>query len=234
VSCRWSCRVYRSCVSCHVSRAQSNINRIHPKVLLRMCRDVAAGMVRVAASRSPHPPSLSGSLVSTTPPQDHLHSHRIVHRDLATRNLLLKLRNSGEPVIKALTCLPPPRQYHATHSSSHTHHRTLHTHHRTRTQVCDFGLSRTLEASEYYWATKSLMPIRWSSPEALKYRKFTPKSDVWSFGVVMWEVRPHPPFVCRWLVDYRLTFVFVWSNLILIRYSRSVKCPTAHWPIARS
>ncbi|ELR19142.1 protein kinase domain containing protein [Acanthamoeba castellanii str. Neff] len=108
------------------SYLKSNINRIHSKVLLRMCRDVAAGM-------------------------DHLHSHRIVHRDLATRNLLLKLRHGGEP-------------------------------------VCDFGLSRTLEASEYYWATKSLMPIRWSSPEALKYRKFTPKSDVWSFGVVMWEI----------------------------------------------
>lgn len=32
------------------------------------------------------------------------------------------------------------------------------------------------------------IPVRWTSPEAISYRKFTTASDVWSFGVVMWEV----------------------------------------------
>lgn len=54
-------------------------------------------------------------------------------------------------------------------------------------KVCDFGLSRALEDT-YYRATQSKMPIKWTSPEAIRYRKFTPKSDVWSYGVTMWEV----------------------------------------------
>lgn len=32
------------------------------------------------------------------------------------------------------------------------------------------------------------IPIRWTAPEAIAYRKFTSASDVWSFGIVMWEV----------------------------------------------
>jgi len=32
------------------------------------------------------------------------------------------------------------------------------------------------------------IPIRWTAPEAISYRKFTSASDVWSYGVVMWEV----------------------------------------------
>ena len=32
------------------------------------------------------------------------------------------------------------------------------------------------------------IPVRWTAPEAIAYRKFTTASDVWSFGIVMWEV----------------------------------------------
>lgn len=32
------------------------------------------------------------------------------------------------------------------------------------------------------------IPIRWTAPEAITFRKFTSASDVWSFGIVMWEV----------------------------------------------
>lgn len=32
------------------------------------------------------------------------------------------------------------------------------------------------------------IPIRWTAPEAIQYRKFTSASDVWSYGIVMWEV----------------------------------------------
>uniref|UniRef100_A0A8C7NEW4 receptor protein-tyrosine kinase n=1 Tax=Oncorhynchus mykiss TaxID=8022 RepID=A0A8C7NEW4_ONCMY len=54
-------------------------------------------------------------------------------------------------------------------------------------KVSDFGLSRVLEdESEAAYTTQ--IPIRWTAPEAIAYRKFTPASDTWSYGVVMWEV----------------------------------------------
>ncbi|XP_076848073.1 ephrin type-B receptor 2 [Brachyhypopomus gauderio] len=59
-------------------------------------------------------------------------------------------------------------------------------------KVSDFGLSRFLEddASDptYTSALGGKIPIRWTAPEAIQYRKFTSSSDVWSYGIVMWEV----------------------------------------------
>nr|XP_046265267.1 ephrin type-A receptor 4-like isoform X3 [Scatophagus argus] len=84
-----------------------------------------------------------------------------VHRDLAARNILV---NSN------LVC-----------------------------KVSDFGLSRVLEddpeaayttreATGTYLSPGGKIPIRWTAPEAIAYRKFTTASDVWSYGIVMWEV----------------------------------------------
>uniref|UniRef100_M4AU63 receptor protein-tyrosine kinase n=1 Tax=Xiphophorus maculatus TaxID=8083 RepID=M4AU63_XIPMA len=57
-------------------------------------------------------------------------------------------------------------------------------------KVSDFGLSRVLEddAEGTYTTRGGKIPIRWTAPEAIEYRKFTSASDVWSFGIVMWEV----------------------------------------------
>uniref|UniRef100_A0A673G6M0 receptor protein-tyrosine kinase n=1 Tax=Sinocyclocheilus rhinocerous TaxID=307959 RepID=A0A673G6M0_9TELE len=57
-------------------------------------------------------------------------------------------------------------------------------------KVSDFGLSRVLEdyPEGTYTTTGGKIPIRWTAPEAIAYRKFTSASDVWSFGIVMWEV----------------------------------------------
>ncbi|KAF3689968.1 Ephrin type-A receptor 2 [Channa argus] len=57
-------------------------------------------------------------------------------------------------------------------------------------KVSDFGLSRVLEddAEGTYTTRGGKIPIRWTAPEAIAYRKFTSASDVWSFGIVMWEV----------------------------------------------
>ncbi|XP_057687787.1 ephrin type-A receptor 6-like isoform X2 [Corythoichthys intestinalis] len=59
-------------------------------------------------------------------------------------------------------------------------------------KVSDFGMSRVMEedTEAAYTATVNggKLPIRWTAPEAIAYGKFSSVSDVWSFGIVMWEV----------------------------------------------
>jgi ephrin-B len=88
-------------------------------------------------------------------------------------------------------------------------------------KVADFGLSREIDEGDSYTTKGGKIPIRWTAIEAIDYRKFTSASDVWSFGVLCWEVvsfgeRPYwnwsnqdvikaikncfrlpPPMVCR-------------------------------------
>ncbi|XP_016106582.1 ephrin type-B receptor 3-like [Sinocyclocheilus grahami] len=59
-------------------------------------------------------------------------------------------------------------------------------------KVSDFGLSRFLDDNSsdptYTSSLGGKIPIRWTAPEAIAFRKFTSASDVWSYGIVMWEV----------------------------------------------
>lgn len=60
-------------------------------------------------------------------------------------------------------------------------------------KVADFGLSREIESFSYesdgaYTMKGGKIPVRWTAPEAISYHKFTSSSDVWSYGVVVWEV----------------------------------------------
>uniref|UniRef100_A0A8B9UCE6 Tyrosine-protein kinase n=1 Tax=Anas zonorhyncha TaxID=75864 RepID=A0A8B9UCE6_9AVES len=55
-------------------------------------------------------------------------------------------------------------------------------------KVSDFGLSRYVLDDEYTSSMGTKFPVRWSPPEVLLYSKFSSKSDVWAFGVLMWEV----------------------------------------------
>jgi len=59
-------------------------------------------------------------------------------------------------------------------------------------KVADFGLSRDAQYAKLFGATgDEPLPIRWLSPEVLRYRMFSGKSDVWSMGIVMWEIMNH-------------------------------------------
>lgn len=95
--------------------------------LLIMCKDAAAGM-------------------------NFLESKKIIHRDLALRNLLL-INVDGK----------------------------------FRVKISDFGMSRFIE-HDYYKTSDRVFAIKWAAPEVLEYGRFSSKSDVWSFGVVMWEI----------------------------------------------
>ena len=75
-------------------------------------------------------------------------------------------------------------------------------------KIADFGLSKDVYSKDYYrLGEKSLLPIRWMPPEAIVFSKFTTQSDMWSFGIVLWELfssgaQPYYTLSNEEVVDY--------------------------------
>eukprot|EP00095_Tigriopus_kingsejongensis_P008100 maker-scaffold590_size129399-snap-gene-0.33 protein:Tk08100 transcript:maker-scaffold590_size129399-snap-gene-0.33-mRNA-1 annotation:"tyrosine-protein kinase transmembrane receptor ror" len=76
--------------------------------------------------------------------------------------------------------------------------------HNLALKISDFGLTRDIYTNEYYqvriflssielkitpqMGEHRLLPIRWMSPESIQFGKFSTETDIWSFGVVLWEI----------------------------------------------
>jgi serine/threonine protein kinase len=82
----------------------------------------------------------------------YLEANKIIHRDIAARNLLVE-GDKGDWKVK----------------------------------VTDFGMARFVDKG-FYVSSGKFKPVRWCSPEVLQFNKYSFKSDVWAFGITMWEI----------------------------------------------
>eukprot|EP01119_Soliformovum_irregulare_P003488 TRINITY_DN1406_c0_g2_i2.p2 TRINITY_DN1406_c0_g2~~TRINITY_DN1406_c0_g2_i2.p2 ORF type:complete len:342 (-),score=110.26 TRINITY_DN1406_c0_g2_i2:35-1060(-) len=120
---QWIVMEYMSGGSLHSLLLRKNLD---PATLINIARQCCAGML-------------------------HLQSHKIVHRDLALRNVLIA-SEKGDIA-----------------------------------KIADFGMSRVIK-KEIVDAKDDRIPVRWSSPEVILHKQFSTASDVWAFGILLWEL----------------------------------------------
>uniref|UniRef100_A0A8D2MJR4 Tyrosine-protein kinase receptor n=1 Tax=Zonotrichia albicollis TaxID=44394 RepID=A0A8D2MJR4_ZONAL len=93
-------------------------------------------------------------------------------------------------------------------------------------KIGDFGMTRDIYETDYYRkGGKGLLPVRWMSPEALKDGIFNTQSDVWSFGVVLWEIATLAEQPYQGMSNEQV-LRFVMDNGVL---ERPENCPDELW-----
>lgn len=56
-------------------------------------------------------------------------------------------------------------------------------------KICDFDLARHIyKDPDYVWNRDARLPLKWIAPEAIFDKSYTTQSDVWSFGILLWEI----------------------------------------------
>lgn len=97
-------------------------------------------------------------------------------------------------------------------------------------KVADFGLARYVLDDEYTSSGGTKFPIKWAPPEVLCYTRFSSKSDVWAYGVLMWEI-----FTCGKMPYGRATNAEVVGQVQRgQRLERPRACPREVYDLMRS
>ena len=84
-------------------------------------------------------------------------------------------------------------------------------------KIADFGLARLIKEDEYEARVGARFPIKWTAPEAANYSRFSIKSDVWSFGILLTELVtygriPYPGRSSRRIID-EIVLIFVAAGM---------------------
>lgn len=81
----------------------------------------------------------------------------------------------------------------------------------------DFGMARSMYENDYYrFNRKGLLPVRWMAPESLALSVFTPASDIWSFGVFLYEIITFGSFPYQGLTNRQALQCIVSKQILTI------------------
>ena len=85
-------------------------------------------------------------------------------------------------------------------------------------KIADFGLARLIKEDEYEARVGARFPIKWTAPEAANYSRFSIKSDVWSFGILLTELVtygriPYPGRFSHRIIDEIVLTFFVAAGM---------------------
>jgi hypothetical protein len=98
-------------------------------------------------------------------------------------------------------------------------------------KVADFGLSRAFsENSDYYKSTTGMMALRWTAPEAMETLKFSLKTDVWAFGIVMLEIATNGETPIKELTNPEI-MVKIQSGYLTTEAKKPENCPSSLYKV---